>query len=118
MATVRKEASIMAKPNNETRIALLEQQNGYLKETLARIQQTLDNNFYDIKEDTKNIKVELKNTLIGISNEYRDLHKDIRATLEAFNSRLWMNFYWSLGTMFSLTCGVAGLLAKGFHWFN
>ena len=127
MNVAHKEIPLM-KSNNETRLALLEQHNKFLQETLTRIQQTLDNNFYDMKEELKTIHHQFKDETKAIRNilgedftllrtEIKEHQKDIKLTLEQFNLRLWTNFYWLLGAMFSLTAAVAGILAKGFHWF-
>lgn len=105
MTATAKEITHM-KQNNETRMALLEQNQKYLQETLSRIDQKLENNFFDIKEELKAIRHEIK-----------EEKKDIKQLLDTFSNRLWTNFYWLLGTMFTLTAGVAGILAKGFKWF-
>lgn len=81
---------------NEVRLALLEQSIININDTLIRFEKRFDR----------------------IDNEMKDFRQDINAKLEAFNNRLWVNFYWILGTMFTLSCAGAGILAKGFGWFH
>lgn len=80
----------------ETRVALVEQSIGHIGETLIRLENKIDNGFKKIDEKFEKI------------NE----------KLERFDSRLWSNFYWVLGTMFTLATLMCGIMAKGFGWFD
>lgn len=42
----------------------------------------------------------------------------IEGKIDKFDSRLWTNFYWLLGTIFTVSAGLAGIMAQGFKWFN
>jgi hypothetical protein len=97
----------MKNPSQETKIALLEQSIGHINQTLMRFEKKIDS--LDDKVDKK------FNTL---NEKFDDARKDIRSQLEKMDNRLWVNFYWILGTMFSLSCAGAAILAKGFGWFN
>ena len=88
------EASPMKYNNLETRIALVEQSTGHIAETLIRLENKMDSGFK--KMDDK----------------FEKLDKEIKL----FDSRLWTNFYWTLGTMFTLATLMCGILAKGFKW--
>ncbi len=85
-----------ATQNQDTRIALLEQSNNHIYEALQRIEKRFDD-------------VEKK-----LDKRFDEMDKKI----DKFDSRLWTNFYWVLGSMATLTTIIAGLLAKGFHWFG
>jgi flagellar capping protein FliD len=38
--------------------------------------------------------------------------------IDKMDQRLWTNFYWMLGTLFTLSAAGAGILAKGFKWLT
>lgn len=94
---------IRKEDTNDVRLALLEQSIININETLVRFEKRFDKIDSEIKEFKKEL-----NTKLDKVNE----------KLETFNNRLWVNFYWILGTMFTLSCAGAGILAKGFGWFN
>ena len=95
-AAERLEVNMKASTNQEVRIALLEQSIGHIGETLIRIDNRL--NAIDSKMDKKFDEMDRK--------------------LDKFDARLWTNFYWILGTVFTLSSVLAGLMAKGFNWFS
>ncbi len=82
----------MKPAQQETRIALLEQSIGHINQSLMRIENRFD--LVDKRFDK------------------------IDARLDKLESRDWANFYWILGTMFTLACAGFGALAQGFHWFG
>jgi hypothetical protein len=91
------------KQSTETKVALLEQSIGHISETLIRLERKMDIGLE---------KVDKRFDLIDKKFE------DIEKKLEKFDARLWSNFYWTLSTMFTLSCAGAAVLAKGFGWFN
>lgn len=102
-AAERLEVNMKASNGQEVRIALLEQSIGHIGETLIRIEKRFE------RTDERFTSLENK-----IDKKFEEMDK----RLEKFDSRLWTNFYWILGTVFTLSGVLAGLMAKGFHWFN
>lgn len=91
------------KQSQETRVALLEQSIGHINENLLRLERKLDTRFDHMDK-----------RFVDINCKFDNMDKK----LDRFDSRLWSNFYWTLSTMFTLSCAGAGVLAKGFGWFN
>jgi hypothetical protein len=96
MSSVNKFEVPMKHNNLETRVALVEQSIGHIAETLIRLENKMDNGFKKIDYKFDNLDKEIK----------------------LFDARLWTNFYWTLGTMFTLATLMCGILAKGFKWFG
>ncbi len=96
MSTAQKIEVGTMKHSTETRIALLEQSIGHLDETLLRIDRKIDIRFDEMEKKFSKIDQQL----------------------EKFNDRIWANFYWILGSLFTLTSLMCGVMAKGFGWFN
>jgi uncharacterized coiled-coil protein SlyX len=89
MSSANKFEAIMNNNKLETRVALVEQSISHISETLIRIEKKMDAGFEKLEKEVKLI-----------------------------DSRLWTNFYWILGTMFTLSTLMCGIMAKGFHWFG
>ena len=89
--------------NNDVRLALLEQSINNINDTMIRFERRFDKLDTELKEFRQDVNSKLET---------------FNNRLETFNNRLWVNFYWILGTMFTLACAGAGVLAKGFGWFN
>ena len=51
------------------------------------------------------------------TSEIKQSIDKLDSRIDKFDSRLWTNFYWTLTTMLGLSIGLAGIMAKGFHWF-
>lgn len=92
---------------NDVRLALLEQSINNINETMIRMEKKIDKGFDQVDKRFDKIEIEVK-----------EFKKEINSKIESFNSRLWVNFYWILGTMFTLSCAGAGILAKGFGWLK
>lgn len=96
MSSANKFEEKMKNNSLETRVALVEQAIGHVSETLSRLENKMDAGFKKMDE------------------KFEKLDKEIKL----FDSRLWTNFYWTLGTMFTLATLMCGILAKGFKWFS
>src|SRR6202166_4850436 len=109
---------IRKQDTNEVRLALLEQSIYNINETLIRFEKKFDK--IDDKLDFMDKKLEKKMEVleINLGKKMETLEINVTTKLEIFNGRLWSNFYWLLGAMFTLSCAGAGILAKGFGWFN
>lgn len=104
MNTAQKiEVNMKAANNQEVRISLLEQSINHINETLIRIEKRFD------RIDDRFAFLEAK-----LDKKFDEIDKK----LENFDARLWTNFYWILGTVFTLSSVLAGLMAKGFNWFS
>lgn len=104
MNTAQKlEVNMKAANSQEVRISLLEQSMNHINETLMRIEKRFD------RIDDRFTFLEAK-----LDKKFDDSDKK----LDKFDARLWTNFYWILGTVFTLCSVLAGLMAKGFNWFN
>ncbi len=95
-AAERIEVNMKASNSQEVRLALLEQSITHVNETLLRID----------------------NRLSSIESKIERKFDEVDKKLEKFDGRLWTNFYWILGTVFTLSSVLAGLMAKGFNWFS
>jgi uncharacterized coiled-coil protein SlyX len=102
------------KNNHDVRIALLEQSISNINETMIRFEKRFDRIDEKLDKITKNFDDKLQKFEL----KFEKLENNVISKLESFNNRLWINFYWILGTMFTLSCAGAGILAKGFGWFN
>lgn len=99
---------------NDTKLYLLEQTVININDNLSKIDKRFD--IIEQKIDTKflNIDNSIQKTATHIEKKIEKLEENAKKV----DGRLWTNFYWILGAMFSLSCAGATLLAKGFHWFN
>lgn len=93
----------MGKNSQETRIALLEQSIAHINETLERLDKKIDSASNNIERH-----------LIDMDQRLNKMDQ----RLDKFNDRVWSNFMWSLGTMFSLSTLACGIMAKGFGWLD
>lgn len=96
MSSANKFEEKMRQNSLETRIALVEQSIIHISETMIRVENKIENGFKKVDEKIDKIEKEIK----------------------LFDHRLWTNFYWILGTLFTLTTLTCGILAKGFHWLG
>lgn len=76
------------KMSNDERIAVLENTNAHILDSLARIE----------------------NRLIALDNDMRSGFRDI-------NNQMWSNFKWTLGMMIGGFASMLGIVAHAVHWF-
>lgn len=104
MSAVEKfEVKPMGKNSQETRLSLLEQSIHHIKESIDRLDRNIAGGFHGV--DDRLHKMEQK------------IDK-MEGRLDKFSDRLWSNFLWLIGTMFTLATLCCGIMAKGFGWFN
>lgn len=100
--------------NTDVKLALVEQ----ALITLADAIDNIEKRFDSIDSKLDKINKDIAEKLQKFEFKFEKIENNITTKLESFNNRLWINFYWILGTMFTLSCAAAGILAKGFGWFD
>lgn len=100
--------------NTDVKLALVEQ----ALITLADAIDNIEKRFDSIDSKLDKINKDIAEKLQKFEFKFEKIENNITTKLESFNNRLWINFYWILGTMFTLSCAAAGILAKGFGWFE
>lgn len=105
MSAVHKTEVGMSKPLNDTRIALLEQNQSYLTETLKRLETKIDSGFEKVGMDFQ-----------GIRGELSKLDNKLDSHFKYLDSKIDSNFKWLIGTIISLFIlnGLAPFLGKFF----
>lgn len=58
-----------------------------------------------IREDIRNLRLELRDTRIELRTDIRDLRTELRT-----------DFRLLFGSMITFGLGITGMMAKGFHW--
>ncbi len=112
---------IRREDTNDVRLALLEQSIININETMLRFEKRfdkIDQRFDQIENRLDKINKNFDEKLQKFELKFEKLENNVMSKLELSNNRLWVNFYWILGTMFTLSCAGAGILAKGFHWLG
>lgn len=102
------------KNHNETRIALLEQNLSAIADTLIRMEKRFDK----IDDRFTKSETKLEDSIHKLEDKLDKKLEEIRSEYRSINNRLWSNFLWMLGTMFTLAGLCGGIMAKGFGWFN
>jgi hypothetical protein len=118
MSSANKFEAPMKHNNLETRVALVEQSIGHISETLIRIERKMDNGFERIEDKFIKFERKMDDGFKKIDEKFDRLEIELKKDIKSFDSRLWTNFYWTLGTMFTLATLMCGILAKGFKWFG
>lgn len=103
MSAIKKEEEFMKTNDMSNRIVRVETVIEHINFMLERMDKRFD------EVDARFTKLDKK---------IDDHAKDVKQQLEKFDSRMWTNFYWILGTMLTLAITGAGIMAKGFGWFN
>lgn len=55
----------------------------------------------------------LETTIENINQTLIEIKSDMKSGFDKLNSRMWMNFYWSVGA----AAAILLVMAHGFHWF-
>jgi hypothetical protein len=78
----------------EARVAVLEANIGNLRDDMS-----------EIRKDVREIRSDLAST-----------HTEFHRELGGLRSEMSTQFRWTIGILGGLIIGLAGLMAKGFHW--
>jgi len=70
----------------------------------------------EIASSTRAVLKEIRDDIRDIRNDIRDLRNEMRTEIKAVRDRQDADLRLVFGALVAVTLGLAGLMAKGFHW--
>jgi hypothetical protein len=93
----------------ETRVAILEKIAVDTRDVLVEIK-------LDIREMRQEFKQEMRETRQEFKQEMREMRQEFKQDIKDLRSDQRSDFRINFGALMTVTIGLAGLMAHGFHW--
>jgi peptidoglycan hydrolase CwlO-like protein len=105
----------LARPPSPVQDVAMEHRLTRLEVTVQHIQEDLR----DLRTDLREFKTEVrdfKTEVRDFKDEMRDFQKEVRSEFRDVRQQARTDFRLLFGAIISVAVGMAGLMAKGFHW--